>query len=1299
LIALDSNGKSLSSTFNNQNTALSKKLKPKVEIDFLDSRHLDNLTVTTNDDHASSSEGNSGFYFNKNEACNGINRETYAWAVADAKDVYGKTIKADGSWYAMPVNSDETLEYGWWSASKSTSTAHSTYSGYEFSTNPTVTATFDDTKCNVIRVTTSECGGQVGAYRLTVRSNDSGVPNPLFTEVREFQNGYYYVDHFIPETLSYSTIYTVEVEILTTQNPLDYARIHEINPIYRVDVTDYVTGISTERVRDLHESSLPIGGTSSNSFVVNLDNTGKDFNLLSATSLYGQYVAKDLAVHFHAGWRLIKGVPDVYDMVLTSSISSSDTAISLRDAGEILPLDGQPFVLEINPGTASRELIVCNAVNSDVSVTAINRGFNNTVASSHSAGSTVRYYNYEYVDMGTFYTDEWQYSSDMSVSVSCSDKSKFLSERTIKNGFLLEKATATEAVENLLLFANFANKDYKSLNLFSRGIAKDKGILHLKFEDNGFLDDSTNITSVRSGLRGRLYGMPADYQNEVRNIKADSSDKGLTQLDRALGLDRRYKPDLVVESRLISTSSSYALDLDNYTFTATEGTTYSNYFNGVFDGYFVPSVTGNHRFSLPVLNGGIRMYLNDLVVIEKWSASTYGTTEVQDILLTAGVPQKVRIEFFHTVGDFDLTFEYAYEYEIDIGGVPTLVYTSDAPVPASMCWSTVCLDSIGSKDASALLTAYDPNNQRNSGLYLTANSNIAVNNTQMALSSSVQSEPDGRSVSLVNDSYIRIPNHNSWNLSNSSSNTYTGEWSIEAVVKANAYSGDGEYISCWSNASPTSGFEFYSNSVSNGFKIITSAGTDQVHSNAALSNSEFSHLTVTFKDSALKYFVNGDLIETESVSGSVLSWDSDLTIGGRGAEYANSAEVAPSLLRDLSIDHFIMYNKALTDEEVADRYTESKMKEIHVFDYLFANDESIREAIDRISLADLGRMYIDESDKSRYEHYFRYFENTIDQHATVQATISDSNLITDASFNLQLQVNKVKVSIKGVAANINSTQSLWRAEDPTTLGVVKLSSNISASDTDMYVNFVNDIPFNQAGYIKIDSEIIKYNSKNGNSFGSLERGKFDTTPASHTANTAIYEARYFEFEYDKAPALQVKDPLIAAVRFESRPLINIDRYNSGPYGGDLLLSASNNNPIGSIVYAEGTNPYTNKVYFTAIAGTPVIVTSQSSQVKDQTAESAESIRKYGLKEIIIDNEYINDFDYGQMLADFIVEKNANPVPVIEITTTPYLTLQVGDRIRIADLDIFDIEDGDYWIISISSDYVGMNQNIVLRKVV
>jgi len=251
----------------------------------------------------------------------------------------------------------------------------------------------------------------------------------------------------------------------------------------------------------------------------------------------------------------------------------------------------------------------------------------------------------------------------------------------------------------------------------------------------------------------------------------------------------------------------------------------------------------------------------------------------------------------------------------------------------------------------------------------------------------------------------------------------------------------------------------------------------------------------------------------------------------------------------------------------------------------------------------------------------------------------------------------------------------------------------------MYVNFVNDIPFNQAGYIKIDSEIIKYNSKNGNSFGSLERGKFDTTPASHTANTAIYEARYFEFEYDKAPALQVKDPLIAAVRFESRPLINIDRYNSGPYGGDLLLSASNNNPIGSIVYAEGTNPYTNKVYFTAIAGTPVIVTSQSSQVKDQTAESAESIRKYGLKEIIIDNEYINDFDYGQMLADFIVEKNANPVPVIEITTTPYLTLQVGDRIRIADLDIFDIEDGDYWIISISSDYVGMNQNIVLRKVV
>jgi len=1298
MITLDSNGKSLSSIFNSQNTAISKKLKPKVEIDFLDSRHLNNLTVTTNDDHTSNSEGDSGFFFDKTELCNGIERETYAWAVCGAKDKFGKTITADGSWYAMPVNSDETLEYGWWSATASTSNSHPTYSGYEFATNPTVTMSFDSAKCNVIRVTTSECGGQVGAYRITVRSADSGVPNPLFTEVRTFGDEYY-IDHYIPESPSYTTINQIEIEILTTKNPSDYARIHEVNPMYKVDVTDYITGLSLERVRDLHESSLPIGGAGSNNLVVDLDNTEKHFNLFSSSSLYGQYVAKDLKTYLKAGWRLIKGTPDVYDMVLTSSLSNSDTSISLVDAAELLPLDGNEFVIEIAPGTANRELVRCNAVNSDVSITAVERGFAGTVAATHTSGTTVRFYNYEYVQLGEFYTDEWQYSSDMGVSVSCSDKTKFLSERTIKNGFLLEYATATEAVKDLLLFANFPNKSYKTLNLYSRGVAARGGVLHLNFEDKGFFDESTNVTSVRRGLRGRLYAMPSDYQNEVRNIKADSSDKNLTQLDRALGLDRRYKPDLIVESRLVSTSDTYALDLSNYSFTATSGGTYSNYYNGVFDGYFVPSTTANHRFSLPVTNGGVRMYLNDLVVIEKWSVSSYGTTEVQDIMLTAGVPQKIRIEFFHTVGSFDLTFEYAYEYIVNIGGVDTLVYTSDAPVPASMCFTSVAQDAVGSRNAAYELTDTDPNAQRNNGLYLTDNANIAINNAQLAIASSLESEPKGASVTFSNDSYLRLPNHNSWNVVNTSSENYTGEWTIETIVKANNYSGDGEYISTWSNASPSSGFEFYSNSVSNGFKVITSSGIEQVYSNTSLSNSAFSHIVATFKDNSLKYFVNGDLIETEAVSGSVLSWTSDLTVGGRGALYANSAESPPSLIRDLSVDHFIIYNKALSNEEVSDRYTESEMKEIHVFDYLFANDESIREAIDRISLADLGRMYVDEDNNSRYDHYYRYFESTIDQHANVQATISDSNLITNASFNLQLQVNRVKVSIKGVAANINSTQSLWRAEDPTTLGVVKLSSNISASDTDMYVNFVNDIPFAPAGYIKIDSEIIKYNSKTNNSFGSLERGLFDTTAASHSANAAIYEARYFEFEYDKAPALQVKDPLIAAIRFESRPLITIDRFNSGPYGGNLLIAASNNNSIGDIVYAEGTNPYTSKVFFTAIAGTPIIVTDQSSQVKDQTAESADSIKRYGLKEIIIDNEYINNFDYGQMLANFIVEKNSAPVPVIEIETTPYLNLQVGDRIRISDLDIFDIENGDYWIISISSDFVGMSQNLTLRKVV
>jgi hypothetical protein len=57
MITKDIYGKNLSNTFTSAIDAYAQKVKPKIVITFLDSRHVDNLTVTTNDPYPSNSRG------------------------------------------------------------------------------------------------------------------------------------------------------------------------------------------------------------------------------------------------------------------------------------------------------------------------------------------------------------------------------------------------------------------------------------------------------------------------------------------------------------------------------------------------------------------------------------------------------------------------------------------------------------------------------------------------------------------------------------------------------------------------------------------------------------------------------------------------------------------------------------------------------------------------------------------------------------------------------------------------------------------------------------------------------------------------------------------------------------------------------------------------------------------------------------------------------------------------------------------------------------------------------------------
>jgi len=600
------------------------------------------------------------------------------------------------------------------------------------------------------------------------------------------------------------------------------------------------------------------------------------------------------------------------------------------------------------------------------------------------------------------------------------------------------------------------------------------------------------------------------------------------------------------------------------------------------------------------------------------------------------------------------------------------------------------------------LTSQDPYLMRNNGLY--------INNPKLSQTTGLVSDPEDTSVLLESSAYIRIPNHQSINVTSSNSTLYTGEWSFEFYGKFNngSFNNDGEYISNWANAAPTSGFEFFNTSASNGFKIRTlsnaSVITETVSSNTALSNSVFSHVLVTFDETKIYYYVNGDLKANTTLTGTPIAFANDITIGGRGASYtANVGEVAPSTIRSFIVDEFFIYNHSLSASQVKDRYIESQIQPLTQFGFLYGNDQTIKQIIDDITFAELGRLYIDELGLAKYEHYFRFFESSIPQHSNIQSTISDSDFIINAGFSVQLQCNKVTIPLSGIKKAAGARQQLWVAEEDTTLATVELSANLASNANVAFFSANTDIPFPNSGFVKIGSEIIKYNSRTGNSFANLERGQFQTVAASHIINNGnaskIRETKYYNVTFQQAPAFNIDSPFITAIRIEEPDLIEVHKYLPYPYGAELIVSTANTAPVGKIVFLQGVDRETKYSFATSIAGQAVQTSENNSDIKTQSAVSNESIRKFGLKDITIESDFINDAVHAQKIADFIISKTQIPVPILNVGTIIMPKIQLGDRIRISNITSLGIVNTDYWVLSYTRA-IGDSfaQQMVLRQV-
>ena len=1291
---IDINGKTLSNSFQSALTSYSQFVKPRVIVDLQDARHLSNVSITTNSDNSSN---DLGVYFNKQQVLDGIFYETFAWGVCDAKDNLNNVITANGKYRAMPSDLTDNLKYGWWSNSKSDA------SGL-FVTNPYVDITFTPTTINKIKVITSKNLGQIKSFTIAVISSTSTT---LLNQTISFDTNNDEFEKVINLDSAYANVARVLITAVSTKNPEDYARILSVSPMYQLDISDYIIDTAEDRIRDLHETSLPIAGTSQTSSSITIDNSSKKFNILNTSSDYGKYLQKDVKVNISYGWKSYESVNNIVESKLTIGIADDEERVWVSNfdefpSGDInnTGLESNYYVITIDKGLFNEEKILIKKKfieDDDTWVLEVaQRGYDGTTAASHSYASIATFDPFDYVEIGTFFIEEISSStSDMTVQISLQDRFKFLNDKVLEKGFFKETTTVGDAIEDLLYFGNIPNHKIIKYNRFQDSPAVDNAILHLKFNDD---TKNTGNSYVYPGLRYRVYQPASGFEYTVKDLQLDTNEKVLSDLDKALGLSSSVSPSYVgVKSNV---------ELISYNLSTDSASLNNKFYQGVFDGYFVPITTAvNEEIGVEIDEGGFRLYIDDNLIINAWNEVTSLNYFSTTYSWTAGIPYKIRLEFYHS-GNTD-TFDL------------NLTKTSGrTTIGSTELLTNVVLDSIGSRNAG--FTGSNRNRHRNNAIPSTF-----VNFTN---ESSMTWNTDDKSVYLSNtisggstvDSFVRLPYDVSWDVTSNSTNT-NGDWSIEYIFKSpqGGLGASGEYISSWSNSSSTAGIEFfYISSTNHGVKLKT---TDTVTSNTSTITSStampeqtgWNHIVTTYdySDNILTYYIDGvkhgNISLGENYGNYRPNFGSNaLTFGGRGASFTSGVGVVKPTSSvnvsgiNLYIDEFIIYNKCMSPANALKRYRETQIKEIKKFPFLYSINESIYQAIQSITFADLGRIFIDENDNIRYDNYYEFFETSIDQHANVQKSISDSDFIIDASIQKTLQVNSVIVKISGVVANTNETQPIWRAPEPTTLGVVTLSSNLSNSANTISASSFDLVPFPTSGYIVIDNEIIKYSNKNNLNFLSAERGVLGTTAATHTANSLIREVRYFNFEYDKTPSLNVKNPFITGILFEDPDEINILHWSASPFKGNLIISASQSVGANSVVFAEGTNPITEKVAFTSIAGIPIQVSENKNQIIEQKAVNTENRRKYGLKEIVIDSPFITNADHAQSIANFIIEKLAEPIPIIEVNTTLMPTLQVGDRIRISTLDQFDIINSDYWVISINTTVgSGYSQTMTLRKVV
>ena len=382
------------------------------------------------------------------------------------------------------------------------------------------------------------------------------------------------------------------------------------------------------------------------------------------------------------------------------------------------------------------------------------------------------------------------------------------------------------------------------------------------------------------------------------------------------------------------------------------------------------------------------------------------------------------------------------------------------------------------------------------------------------------------------------------------------------------------------------------------------------------------------------------------------------------------------------VSNFSFYDYALADDNIYKHFVSASVSLISTYRYLYAADETYWDAMLSIATADLGMFYIDEYGVFRYE--FRNFihEEIFERYQNSQYSFSDDLNIIEGNYINEVQTNKITVAVKKISIESTATSGLWAASDGESLITGTLAALMTPESNQIVLASTTDPYWLSSGYVKIDDEIIRYASINGNSLGGLERGYFGTTASWHSVGSSAREVKYFNVAYSSKPAAAVKYPLV------TNNFVDVDKFSATASSSEIIVSVNEYAPKNMTYLLSGTNALTNIKDYFLLAGVAVSNSSSEELVTDMSSEITSNLRRYGVKELKIDNPFIQNSAYAKLVADYVLGYYQEPVRILEMEILAVPSLQLGDLITVSKFDDLGIVDKKYWVVSSSISYDG-----------